>query len=239
MPRLRLCLNIRLTLFTLFFLPLLVMLGFWQLDRAKQKSTLLENWSQQQADTSVVSSLRNITTADEGKTVRLEGTYDIERYWLKEAQVLNGKLGQLVMGLVETTQNLFVIVNMGWVPSNPDRTFITRVELPSSLQPVSGRLTLPSDSPLTNESDNPQVAWPHRILEVDFEVMSEQCNCTLAPLVIDLHADDINAFEVLSRKINISPEKHRGYALQWFMMALALSILWVVANTNIITLLRR
>ena len=55
----------------------------------------------------------------------------------------------------------------------------------------------------------------------------------LAPFVVRLAADQPGALRVDWQVINMQPEKHIAYAVQWFGMALALVIMSLIANSNI------
>jgi len=48
-----------------------------------------------------------------------------------------------------------------------------------------------------------------------------------------LDEDHPSAFVVQSKAVNMPPEKHQGYAVQWFSLAFALCVLWLVTNTNL------
>ena len=48
-----------------------------------------------------------------------------------------------------------------------------------------------------------------------------------------LEADSPAALRTGWEIVTVSPEKHRGYAVQWFMMAAALVVLSAFANSNL------
>lgn len=236
--------NWKLTCFTAFFFPLLIYLGIWQLNRAEEKRTILENWAGQQAAETSLDEHSAVSLGDtvdssipQGKLVEFTGTFDVDHYWLQEGKIFQSQPGYLVLMRVTTTTGDNLIVNRGWVPANPDRRILPAIIANQSLQNFKGRIRIPSEAPMTSETSNPLNQWPHRILELELDIMSMQAGVALKPFIIDLVEDDPNSFTVLKRKIPISPEKHLGYAVQWFMLATTLGILWLIANSNIASLL--
>ena len=117
-------LNWKITLFTLLLLPLLVSLGFWQLHRAQEKQTIQEEYQQQQALPPVEF---DGTEMGEGnyRRVRMTGKFVVDRYWLLENKIQNGRLGYHIImpfeigdGAQGSTQ---IVVNRGWVEAKPYR----------------------------------------------------------------------------------------------------------------------
>ena len=47
------------------------------------------------------------------------------------------------------------------------------------------------------------------------------------------------ALQAVWKNINVMPEKHMGYAVQWFAMTAALAIALIFANTNLSIVLRQ
>ena len=69
-------------------------------------------------------------------------------------------------------------------------------------------------------------------------VMGESVGKSLAPGILKLDEASPGAFRTGWQAVNMMPERHTGYALQWFGLALALAILTLFANTNLATLWR-
>jgi cytochrome oxidase assembly protein ShyY1 len=60
----------------------------------------------------------------------------------------------------------------------------------------------------------------------------------LFPWELRLAPDQPGGFRRDWPVVNVSPEKHRGYALQWFTMAAALLLLFVFRSSNLLSLVR-
>lgn len=218
-------------------MPLLVYLGFWQLQRAEQKATLLEKWATQQDAQAIAIGNINKDTP-EYTPVAFSAALDGKRYWLQEGKIYQGQPGYMVFMVARPPHGENILINRGWVPANPDRRILPELSIPSSLIRLSGSLKFPSTHPLTDEKNNPVTRWPHRILEIDTVNMAQQFGESLSSWIIELEAENEWALTIPERKVAVTPEKHRGYAFQWFAMAFTLFVLWFVASTNIIALLK-
>lgn len=76
-------------------------------------------------------------------------------------------------------------------------------------------------------------------MALDTEAMAVQLGRPLANRVVQLDDASPGALVTDWQPIPVSAAKHRGYAFQWFAMALALCIWFVVANTNLLHTWRR
>jgi cytochrome oxidase assembly protein ShyY1 len=53
------------------------------------------------------------------------------------------------------------------------------------------------------------------------------------PYPVNIDAGEPGALAVNWQAVNVSPEKHRAYAVQWFTMALVLLVFFVVRSSNL------
>lgn len=234
----KLTLNWRLTLFAGIFLPVLLGLGFWQLSRADEKRNIIEAWQAQQLDQPVlVDDLAQHEFVQHQKA-ELIASFAPERYWLLEARIINGQPGYEVLTPAYLENRQWLLVNRGWVKADPDRRVLPQIETSEIKQRLWGELRKPSHTALIDEKNNPVSIWPHRVLETDINTMSDQIGQKLAPFVLNLASDHPSAFIVQSKLINMPPTKHEAYAVQWFSLAFALLVLWLLTNTNIVQLFK-
>ena len=96
--------NWKITFLSLLFFPLLLFLGFWQVDRAQQKQTILDNWHKQQelAPLNLNSMSWPIDSHSIVKRkIKAKGHFQTKKYWLLEAKIYRGKVGyQIVMPFI-------------------------------------------------------------------------------------------------------------------------------------------
>lgn len=233
--KLRFRLNWKVTLLTLVLLPVLVSLGFWQLSRAEEKQTIQQSWEHQQA--LPPEPLEHWSAGQANRRVVVSGEFDDRAEWLLENRILDGRLGYEVVMPLRTASGL-LLVNRGWVAAGEYRADNPVIDTPRGELRLTGTLKTPSDSRFIEQSDTGAVSWPYRLLELDTALMSAQLGEPLDTRVLLLDADSPAALTVNWLPVNMSAAKHQGYAVQWFAMALALSLLWLVSNTNIVALLR-
>lgn len=228
--------NWKLSLAVLLLLPVLVSLSIWQVQRAAEKGELQQLWLSQQA-----LQPKDFLASDEFtpyQRVRAQGKFAPEKYWLRENQFINGKLGYNVIMRFDTANGETLAIDRGWVEGNAYRDFIPQVSTPSETIVVTGTLSAPSDSMLIREAEVSAKTWPHKILEIDLPVMGKQAQVEFYPKVLRLDADSAAAFVVDWKPVNMSPAKHYGYAVQWGLMALVLLVLYLFASTNLSRLLK-
>lgn len=217
--------GLRISLFALFFLPVFVALGFWQLDRAEQKETLLTAFeAKRQAPP--VSIDEALATADPNFTrVQLSGEFAGHKAIYLENRLRQGQLG--VETLVPLEQNgEWVMVNLGWQPLTAGQT-PPELLLPEQVA-LTGYLYSP-DKPRFVLSDIPSQTEPLMVARFDAAQFAQHLGGPVLPW--QLRADPSTLTFDTTWPVSVTgPEKHQGYAFQWFAMAAALWILYLVVG---------
>lgn len=219
------------TLLVSLLLPLLVSLSLWQLARAQEKQTLLLNYQQLQVKRKA--NLESLTAEQwvDYLPVYLQGTFNREHYWLLDNRSRNGRVGYEVVAPFIAGQSI-VLVNIGWVSASPERSSLPVIDLPARIVKVAGHLYTPQKNLLVNtgESDLP-IPWPKRVLQIDWETVTRDLDLAnsgtiLVTKILRVNSEDPIALVTDWSLVNIKPAKHKGYAFQWFAMAVALLILY-------------
>lgn len=237
-PAFAFALNWKITLASLLFFPILISLGIWQLHRATEKQTILDSWHAQQAKSPVgINKLADMKGLNAPLTV--SGEFDQHRYWLLENRFFQGKLGYEVLMVFRTLAEEHVLVNRGWVAALPYREQLPEFVTPQTQVTLLGSLKPPTDFSLLQDKETKDTTWPQRVLEVDIQKMNQSYGVHLFPEILKLDAASMAALNVHNDlPVNVTPAKHRAYAFQWFSMALALLVLWLIANSNIVQVLK-
>lgn len=223
--------------FSLFFFPLTLGLGFWQLDRAEQKRTIQQSLQAQQDLPPIkIHSEQDLANMESDRLhfreVSLFGAFDGEHVWVLENKVLQGRLGVHIVQPFLLRDNVAVLVDRGWVPLGPDRTSVPQLnDLSSVADTVRGRLVKPTQNTLLNDQVI-EGRWPRRILQITPVQLAEQLENTLLPWVLQIEPEDPSAYTAVWSATTMPARKHLGYAVQWFSMALALAVLTLYANSN-------
>lgn len=225
----------KLSLLTALLLPLLLSLGVWQLRRADEKLELQEQYSARQGEPPVA--LEQLDTAEDlqYRQVEFSGRYDNAHNFLLDNRIHQGQVGyELITPFVTDTERV-VLVNRGWLPQGP-----TRAALPA-LDAIEGRVTLrgsiyvPVGTPLVLGEVAALEGWPRVIQSLDppaAGALAGYPDNSVFPYSVRL-ADA--APGVLVRDwpvVSMGPERHQGYAVQWFAMALMLLGLYLYYSTR-------
>jgi len=223
------------TLATLILLPILISLGFWQLDRAEQKKEILRQYQQQQAE-SVLNLNKPATEREFYPYQRIEvtGKFDTSRQFLLDNKVYQGRAGyQVVSPLLLQDSNKAVLVNRGWLSQTESRQELPVIPTPAEIVAITGQLKLDIGNGLQlGESGILGNSWPRVIQWLDIEQIEKSLGYKLQPFVILQDPDSPAGFVRDWYIKKISPEKNTSYAVQWFALALALAIIYLVVNTH-------
>ena len=230
------------TLLTLVLLPILISLGFWQLDRAAQKRQLLQQFQQQQTRPVLnLNKSSELTGFYSYQRVEVTGRFDTEHQFLLDNRVHQGRAGyQVITPLIMTGSNQAVLVNRGWLPQMGSREVLPAIPTPAERLTLEGQLKLDaSDSFRLGESGFQSGAWPRVIQWLEMEKLEKSLGYKVQDFVI-LQTPESPAGFLRDWYIKkIVPEKSTSYAVQWFALALALVIIYLVVNTHKVEEVRR
>lgn len=208
------------SLLSIFSIIAMLMLGFWQLERKQQKQARLEQIKIGQEQHSLA--LRNIIDTPEQYqdfTVVASGYADGSLFFI-DNKIHNGVPGFYVLQPIETEFGT-VIVNRGWVQSTGNRQQLPQVnELTGEVSIVS-MVSLPSDNVFVSETNTNYGQFPVLLQQVDLVQIERHLAREVLPFVLLAAPDDNSAFVRDWNQVVMPPEKHLGYAIQWFGLAIA------------------
>ncbi|MCG7200369.1 SURF1 family protein [Marinobacter pelagius] len=214
-------------LFSGFFLPLLIGLGFWQLDRAGQKQAMLDGW-QQQAQTLPWPQLIEGEVRS-GKPVRVTGLYG-DHTWLLDNRTRDGVPGYEVITDFHPLEGPPVLVNRGWIQAPRNRERLPQIDTPEGLLELAGRLADYPVPPVLAESDQAEQEWPRRVQRLPRAAAGHAVEGLPAVIIRLDSGQQPGAFRADWTPDLMGPGTHYGYAAQWFALAVALTILTVAAS---------
>lgn len=222
------------TLVTLVLLALLVGLGLWQLDRARQKETMQSDFDSRAVDGALrLDGSERDPDVLRYRRARAAGSLDGARQFLLDNQVRNGIAGYHVLTPLRLDAGgAAVLVNRGWVPVGSARERLPEVTVAGEPGALEGMVTTPRGSPiLLGESGYESSGWPRVVQVVDYPAMEAALGYRLLPFTLLLDPDTEGGYERDWQAFQgIPPERHRAYAFQWFSLALALMIIYLAAN---------
>ncbi len=224
------------TLAALLVLVVLMNLGFWQLQRADEKSYLqsrLETRSQLQAMT--LETVLNTPGDINDYPLQLTGYFDNRYNLLLDNQIHQRQAGYHLLTLFfpsNTKQALWV--NRGWLATGRDRSILPPISAVNGPQSLQGRVYIPPEKVfLLKKDDFSQVSWPLRVQSVDLNALEDVLGVQLLPFTLRLNPESNGSG--FPREWHHNPmgaDKHKAYALQWFAMGFALVLIYIVTNTH-------
>ncbi|SDT17205.1 Cytochrome oxidase assembly protein ShyY1 [Halopseudomonas xinjiangensis] len=212
------------------FLPLLVVLGFWQLERAEEKREMQARIDQGRAQTP--SSLTELATGEDvaWRRIRLKGQFDVEHAWILDNRTRSGRAGvEVLQPFYDELSGQWVIVNRGWLPWR-DRSQRPIVETPEETVTLTVE-ALPEPGrgfELPDGADRP--GWPKLIVRVDPSRLYEQLDLDGPGWIARVTDGGPGALRLEWPGLPMTSAKHIGYAVQWFALAAALLVLFIWAG---------
>jgi len=219
------------TVFTLFFLPLTISLGFWQLDRADQK-ILLQKSLEALEQPIILPNDQGLTLGNLNnfQRVTLNSTFIKPFVWLKDNQVVSGKVGYDAIGLIKVDADL-LLVNRGWFASYGQRNPLPSVDWVSGKVGLTGRLVRVQANPYQLGIDTYSDQYPQLIQAITPSLLAKHLATSiegaLLPWVLILDTAGDATLEPHWRASTMASQKHLAYAWQWFGLALTLCLLYI------------
>ncbi len=224
------------TVAALLMLALLLSAGFWQLRRADEKRAVAVEQAYRadkpvlilQPDTAESASLERWRH----RLARVRGHYVGDRQYLLDNRTHNHAAGYHVLTLLRLeNSDVHLLVNRGWLPVGPDRRQLP--DLAVGEHPVSPNgmiVDLPASGLLLGESGYHDNRWPRVVQHLDLDRIQAPLGKPLLPFVLRLAPDaEFGYAREWQVRTGLSPERHVGYAVQWFALAATLVALclWV------------
>jgi surfeit locus 1 family protein len=219
----------RLTAFAIVTLTLALgmsALGFWQLRRAQDKQELLDRIDRAALEAPTVLDEFSMQRHDLGfRAVHLSGSFLPDRQILLDNQLRDGQPGvRVYVPLRIGRSDTLVLVDRGWRPW-PRRTDVPPL---AKIQPgpveLDGVLLDPPGAGLKLGA-TVAAGWPLLLTRLELSDIEHRLQQPLLDWVLE---DRSESRAESIRAGMLPPERHRGYALQWFGLALTLLIIYGV-----------
>jgi cytochrome oxidase assembly protein ShyY1 len=234
--------NAKLLVFSLLMLPLLLSLGSWQLQRGDEKQQIVDHHTRNQQLSPVVTTEELASGEDQQyRLAWIRAKVDNQRVIILDNKVKNGRPGyEILQSVTLSGEREKLLINRGWVEASLDRDILP------SIAPIEGEVQLRGylyralkggyrlDDGIRQVQD-----WPSRVGWITLERAEELFNESFMPYQLRLDQDSIGALKTGWATVAVQPEKHVGYAVQWFAMAITLLIMTIIANSNILSWLKQ
>lgn len=219
------------SLATLALLPMLIGLGMWQLHRAEYKRALMAQAAAGKQQTLALNRA-DAASLNRYQHVSGQGAFDTAHQVLLDNMPSQaGVPGYRVLTPLHMTDGV-VLVDRGWLPlgkTRQDLPDLTVSEAPRTVQGLLDELPAPGirlgSAPPAND------AWPKVLNFPRYEELTALYGSSLLPRIVLLDAKEADGYERHWQiDVGFGPERHIGYAVQWFGLALALVVIYFVVN---------
>lgn len=221
------------TIIFLLVLPVLLNLGFWQLERAEEKRELIALFKQQNelGPLAITSNLR----ADKKlnyRTAKVAGKYNLDKQIFIDNKIHQGKAGVYVLTPFKIKNSEYsILVNRGWVPMVIDRSSLPKIKTAEQELTLNGKIKISTEKPFTvGEQFQSNQGWPALMQWINIIDVEKKSGLKLLPYIFLLDEKEKSGYVRNWKPVVMLPEKSTSYAVQWFSLALALTIIYIVVN---------
>lgn len=214
----------------------LVSLGCWQLERAEYKENLENKIAERiKLAPTDLDLIPHDPQQQQYLPVALNGTYDRSRHLLLDNRVFDRQVGYNVYTPLQLGHERAILVDRGWLPLGKSRQVLPDIKTENRDYYLEGILL---DPPTTNvlgtdikENYN---QWPAVVQSINLKEIEQQIGYKLEPKILVLFKHTQSGFQrhKIPIILNMSSDRHTGYAVTWFLCALVLLILFITATTK-------
>jgi surfeit locus 1 family protein len=159
--------------------------------------------------------------------VRLQGSYVSDKQFIYDNQIVDQASGYYVLTpFVLTGQSNAIMINRGFIPWNGRRDQLADIAVDYAPREIKIQVSKPIKRIELKTSDISN-QFPVLIQAIDFDVIEEISSTSFVRVIGLLDPSSADGFVRKWEPYTGSIEKHIGYAIQWFLMALVLGIIGI------------
>ena len=211
-------------------------LGYWQLQRAAEKESVIARRAAAEASAPVAVFASMASQDLHLKPVEVACEMDAQRQLLLDNRVHRQQVGYEVLIPCVLSDGVGVLLNRGWAKAGHTRDELPDVEVdtPQGAVTLSGHFAIPGQGFRLGEAlTESDIGWPRRVQYLDFELIGQALSMPLLAGVVHLDPGSPLTLEYTWKPIAFGPEKHYGYAFQWFALLATLCVLYLVLNIKV------
>jgi surfeit locus 1 family protein len=213
-------------------LALFVSAGFWQYGRADAKRARIDAWQALAGAPARSLDAALAARADGFDRVLVRGRWLPQRYLL-DNQVREGRVGVEAYAPLATIDGAVLLVALDWLPyARPGGAPPAPPALPAGEIELTGTLAPPPAHGLRLGRDWPSAAaWPKLMPYFDLGEIAADSTLALAPRVLRPDPGPTPPAGGAWRPVEgMAPERHLAYAWQWWSLALAIVVVFLVVH---------
>lgn len=219
-------------LLTIALALIFVRLGLWQLSRANEKELRQERIEQYAREPVIKLPTTLIKLEDyQYRQVEVRGSFIEDHAIYLDNKIYQGVAGYEILVPVKiANSSLHVLVNRGWIAAGTDRLQLPAVYFPRGEVTVTGMVASPMIKAMQlSEEITADKLW----INLDFELYQKVTGLALQPILLlqqDNHIDDGLIRQWVRPDSGAS--KNIGYAIQWFLLAATICIIFLILNVK-------
>jgi len=217
-------------------LGMFVSLGFWQLDRAAEKRALVNSLeARAQLAPAALALAEQTDLFGNMSRVMVSGQYEPEVSFLVMFQFFRGQPGFELVTPFRCDDGSLVLVSRGWLAADASGG-IPQIPGVQGAHQLTAQVHIPDfEIPPAEVSDT---SWPVRLSRLNVEQAGRLLGEPLYPYVLRLESGQTGVLDRHWQPPRISIRTHIAYAVQWFAIALLVSIAALLYSSNLLQLLR-
>jgi surfeit locus 1 family protein len=206
-----------------------VSLGNWQTRRAEEKLALGRELDA--AGRGPMLSLPAAAVDVRGyafRRVSVRGEYLPMHTILLDNKVRRGVAGYQVLTPMKIAGGeVAVLVNRGWVAAGTRRDVLPQISTPAGIATVEGVAVVPGSHIVELDAKTEDgIVWQNLVLAR----YAKWSGLALQPVVLQQTSDTADGLVRVWERPDTGADKHRGYAFQWYALALTLLIIYVALS---------
>jgi len=166
------------------------------------------------------------------RRVLLSGRFDARHQFLLDNQINRGRAGYHVLTPLELLSGRRkVLVDRGWVPVGASRELLPDIAVTTDRVTLRGTVYIPYERAYSlGTMTGGETGWPLRVQFIDFKQMARRLDSALGAMIVRLDPKSPYGYRREWQIAPMGPQRHLGYAVQWFALACALLVIYVLVN---------
>lgn len=214
------------TLVTVAAVAAFAALGMWQLGRAEEKRALIEDFSRSGPALALPPAGAALTRY---QRMVAQGGYESARQFLLDNRSHRGAAGVEVLTPLLLSDGTAILVNRGWLPFGENRARLPEVSVAGGPRRVMGRYAELPRAPIELAAP-PSANWPRLVNYPTHEELAAMLGRELRPGMILLEPAEPDGYAREWSVGGTTPDRHLGYAVQWFALAATAAAIWVALS---------
>jgi surfeit locus 1 family protein len=208
------------SLMVIILFPLLVYLGFWQIQRGDIKKQIQKKFNQRSVATPInLNQDKNIDLKKNYFPGIIQGHFDNQHTFLLENKIYSHKVGYEILTPFILENQKTILVNRGWIPQGIDRKQMPKIPSFDKTIKLHGLIVFPNKT--FSFKQTYENKWPKRIQSINPDFLKKN---NFQPFILIMNTQSIYSFMPLWQPLSLPANRHYAYAFQWFALSLTLFI---------------